>query len=376
MRIVRMTPRQTATDMHHVVSDIMKKPPNGRVLAAFSIIATLLLPNRITWADVDGDPELVDRICVAHRSNLDSLLLWAGEVLIEEDIELTEMAVKRKAKVRFAYDKDREAWLFHWVNIEASDKPFEGTQAGGMLLDGAWHTFDLYSPSENAIQGVLISARPARTVGPMTNAFDPMYYFKVRDEDLNKRLDVWTTHADSDWLSLDIQREGDRVTINEANVNIPTASAQFVFDLSQGGNLTSLVTRDEQRRECWTNEFEHRSGVWVPAKTVYENVTHDGKDASIRTTTWIESIVNEDLPSDTFTLDIMGVLAGASIMDERVGKQWRYKQEPRKSAKQQATSSIESTWSTSLLRIGLGVLTLLVIGAIVWRTQTQQRKSR
>jgi len=330
------------------------------------------------WAKVEGDRTLLERIQVAHISNREKLLTWEGQVSGVEFIKDAKRSVERTIQVDFAYDRNREAWRFRWTYAKTSDGKAQGAQFGGMLLDKAWHSCDYYIPGPNSAPGVSVKAGPPPKVGPMTTAFDPMSYFKVRYDDLENWIKLWVTNADTDWLSLVIRREGDLVTITEANVSIPKASARYVVDLSKGGNLVSLVARDPMREERWNNEFESRGGVWVPKTVRYENETLDGSDVSNRTLTWERSVVNEPVAADTFTLEAIGVVPGASISDHRTGEVSHYKMEEfQKQAKPPGAPPVEDRRSPALRNLVVGgsvLLLIIIVGILIGRRRLSAQR--
>jgi hypothetical protein len=350
----------------------MRIRPNQKILYCLVMglwLGRLPLPGSslACWAEVKGSLELLDRIAVAHTSNREKVATWEGEVLVEIYAKRSEKLVEQTAEVRFAFDRGREAWLYHWTYVKTRGGALDGAQSGGMFLDSSWHSCVPQVPGKNTVQGVAVRPGAPPSGGPMTAAFDPMYYFKVRDDELKEKIENWLNHADSEWLTLLIEREGDRVTVDQGNVNIPFATARYVFDLSQGGNMTSLVGRDDVREERWSTDWEERAGVWLPKRSSYENEKHEGDEVSRKTVSWQRSVLNEPIAEETFTLDTMGVVPGALISDHRVGKQWRYKADEFAEAESEPPP-LQGRRGRALVAVACSVLLLgLVAGILAWR---------
>lgn len=65
-------------------------------------------------------------------------------------------------------------------------------------------------------------------------------------------------------------------------------------------------------------------GVYLPVHTVYRNARFDGTDVSEKEVHWKDQTLNEPIPEESFTLEAMGVPAGAQVVDIQTRQTYRY----------------------------------------------------
>ena len=332
--------------------------------------ACFVMESESVSAKVTGNPELLEQVLVTHTSNMEKLVTWSGEAEVVVHSTGKRGTVDRKAHVVFAVDRQEDAWLYRW-DYQKTGSDLDGAKTGGMFLDNTWHWYMPYLPDQKVNQGLVV--RPGRDheqeIGPMSSVFDPMYYFKVRNHDLKNEMDTWVPNLDSDWLDITISRDGDVVTVTPLNVNVPYATAQYVFDLAQGGNLASVRAKDDLREEHWETTWQQKAGVWIPKRASYQNKTLDGTQDKRKVVTWQQSDVNQVLAKNTFTLENLQVAKGALVSDHRAGKSWHY-QEPTRDQE----STIEVTdrrWRRFTLIVVNLAAVLILFGAVRWRRATR-----
>jgi hypothetical protein len=135
-----------------------------------------------------------------------------------------------------------------------------------------------------------------------------------------------------------ITREGSLVLIAHVYKD---GHSNSQISLAKGGNLDSVVqafTSVQGNRGVTTTwKWRNVNGVWVPEELT-NHVFHDGPNAGSRHVRfqWTESIVNEPLTKDAFSLASLGVFRGDGIIDMRSKKARRIEEEeypPRPPAK-------------------------------------------
>jgi hypothetical protein len=115
----------------------------------------------------------------------------------------------------------------------------------------------------------------------------------------------WTISQDGSRVA--VRREADRI------------SYTCIVDLACGGNAVTIVLASPDGVSEHAYKYKEHDGVWVPevyTKTVAHR-NRDGEFVIVRSSeyVWVESVVNQQLPEDAFTLEAIGVRRGDLVDD-------------------------------------------------------------
>jgi len=350
------------------------------------IVGTLLTPEACSFADIHGDSAVLEQIAVTHEANLVKIQTWQGNARIERRTTRASEDSTTTARIWFALDRDREAWIYRWwwePVTRPSGNVIEQAETGGMYVDDMWHVYGLpYVGGLHQRRGIVITPGYPDRVGPLTGVFDPTYFFGVWNDSVQKKIRVWRDNEDSSWLKLTIRREETRVNITEENVNIPGASVEYQFDLSNGANVTSVTADDGVIKEHWDNSWQKVDEVWVPREAIYLRKKHGSGEEWREVIAWSEMALNIPLPEKTFTLDSLGADPGTIISDYRLGKGSVYKENEYKELNQPAPMPTEKLKARPGVRFGRRLLIIInmillpvVLAGIIWMLH-RKRKSQ
>ncbi len=265
------------------------------------------------------DIKLLRKIAVLQKSNQERLTTWSGkaEINSKDNLRPEEGIETRIYHAHFSYDKDRNAWGYRSQIVDSNYDKLIGIETGGFYKNNTWHSLFGAIPGQTA-KGFTIQPNSSPDTGPMSEIFDPRYFFLVRGSDLQSRIENLITHIDSDWLTLDIEQEGTVVTLTAGNRTIPFAKATYQFDLAKSANLIHLSAVDNRVAGTWEYHWEQVNSVWVPTLFSYQQVKTDGTLNVSREITWMEYSVNEPIDENVFTLEGgLGATKGDAVTDHR-----------------------------------------------------------
>lgn len=304
-----------------------------------SVSISLLMSTAI--AEVDGDLSLLKRLAALQSENLSRLRQWSGSADLHFREQRTEGNYEcvQRAQARFSHDFDRDAICFSWEIVESFARldgqedlvdSLKGARAGALHLDDEQFKMPLTMPQHPYTVQVFTRTEPH--VGDFTQAFYPLTYFRVQSTSAEEFLTTLINVAERDWALVQIKRDGQLVTLVTRNKTLP-GSTRTVFDLAQAGCLVELK-RDHGASSGISgtrlNEYLFEDGVFVPTKVVYKQVHYSNSEISEiheKTVEFTQQAVNQPIPDSDFTLEAMGVPAGATIVDRRLMTTYQYQPE-------------------------------------------------
>ncbi|HMO83949.1 MAG TPA: hypothetical protein PKC18_03415 [Lacipirellulaceae bacterium] len=291
---------------------------------------TAVLADEADWA-------IVDDIVAAHRKNRDAVRSWQGRV---EAVDTRREADRPESTwsntVHFAYRAAPYALLWTWQRHRGAET--SPLTSNGLIAEGRMTTLSVHE-DRPATPSIIIQTPERMNRGVLTETFDPLYFFGYRGEDLAPRLlsiREQARHPEAPWT---ISRRDDEIVVE---VELPDLLNRYVIDQAKGGTLARYESgmRDLHgrllSREDWVWAYDQIQGAWVPVKLRYENRKYvatpagDGEFAGplqsekIRDFRWIESLVNQPIGDDRFSLPSIGVKPGDVISDGVTGAVYEF----------------------------------------------------
>jgi len=305
-------------------------------LVMFTSVVSLL--GSPSLAAIKGDVELLKTVALKHKANLESIRTLKGEAFEEGTSTIGdwyEFMVKNKCT--FAYDHLRDAVRWNKEPQESRclnhGKPVALTEANYNSTMFKDRTYFNYSGSKqpndkSKVVYNLVIGEPAMAKGDELHCLDPRYFLShPAGPTVHDRLMLLYGHAnDEAEVGRSVTQEGNLVTLQYSPPDEIRTSREL-YDLAAGGNLLeyySKTPRVEITKNC---TYEEKSGVWV-LKSYAGTIINYRKDGEIsknsRMINWTNSVVNVPFKEDEFTLDKLGVKAGARVSDHRIKKVYRY----------------------------------------------------
>lgn len=269
-----------------------------------------------------------------QQNNIAAIRQWEGRAGLKfhasrsaDDYDFTQTI-----DVRFSQDRVSDSICFEWVVTESFPRKrghddlinsLKGFRVGELQVGGDYYKMPLSPPDPSAVT-IVLSERMEPNIGGVTQVFYPMSYFRIGDENHEQFFARLFRHSKESWMHMNIRQEGERVLLETGGPRYPQCRSFYVFDLSQSGLLVEFEGRDEHRGVSQIQEYQEFSGVFLPVYTLYRNAVHDGSEIEEKEVRWYDQRLNEPLPADRFTLEAMGAPAGASVVDVRTRRSYRY----------------------------------------------------
>lgn len=289
-------------------------------------------------AQIRGDEELLRLVASGHQANVERIRSWRGSVqLTDTSIQEGGPKLYKVSQVEFAYDRIQKAMRWNryykdFVRTEAdgtvNHPNFKSTC--GMLKAGTlYRLLDLSKGIEkNKIGPTVTVSSEGLGLGPVSEDFDPMYWFTDHGQPLEDRFKFFYTNSKKEGFDhWQVTRHDNRVImeyIKEGNGGIGKFMNRYEVDLSQGCNLVAYDASEPSVTEKWRLSFTSTAGVWVPKRISYECV-HIKSSRVAREMEWIENVVNEPLSSAEFELETLGVKSGDRVYDTRIDSEHAFK---------------------------------------------------
>ncbi|QDU36499.1 hypothetical protein Mal4_07850 [Maioricimonas rarisocia] len=306
--------------------------PHG--VAVLLLLTTLLLLVSRAEAEVTGDLSLLTKVADLQKKNLDAIEQWTGRAELKfrkrapEGYDLTY-----SVDARFWHDAVARASCFSWLITESSTRfdarenlvnSLQGHRAGELQLGEDYYIMPLSAVKPDYVPVVQLVPRREPTFGSVSQMFYPMSYFRLWNSKSEEFFAKMLKYSGEEWMHIHIRQEGQQVLLDTGGARYPEFRKQYVFDLSQNGLLVKFEGRDPKRGESQRQTYREFSGVYLPVHTVYRNARHDGTDVSEKEVHWKDQTLNEPIPEESFTLEAMGVPAGAQVVDIQTRQTYRY----------------------------------------------------
>jgi hypothetical protein len=149
--------------------------------------------------------------------------------------------------------------------------------------------------------------------------FDPLYFFRLRDQDIAARF-LWyhglakTKALTGGPFERSIERKGSRIALEIHDASLLN---RYVVDLDRGGNLVTYFADERSKivtgTEEWTYEYEQVEGVWVPKLITLTMKSPDGPTQKTTVSRWLKNEVNGVIAPETFTVEAVGIKQGERV---------------------------------------------------------------
>ncbi|MCA8992739.1 MAG: hypothetical protein KDA88_12190 [Planctomycetaceae bacterium] len=302
-------------------------------MARSVLICLVLLVTEVS-AEVTGDLSLLTKVGDLQQANIQAIQKWTGQAEIKihtsetkDDYDFTETVA-----VEFAYDAADDATCFSWLVTESFARKrghddlvdsLKGYRAGALQTKEDYFNMSFAAPDPRTVT-VMAGGRVEPVIGGLTQSFYPMSYFRIWHEESDKYFARKLKFANEEWMHTHVSQEGDLVILDTGGREYPKMKKRFVFDLSKSGLLVEFKGNDLGRGESQTQEYELVAGVYLPVHTVYRNALLDGSEVGEKEVHWTNETVNEPIPESAFSLEAMGVPAGANVRDSRSLQSYRF----------------------------------------------------
>jgi len=286
-------------------------------------------------AQIRGDRELLPLVASQNRANRERIQTWRGKVNITQTNKSLKKRseVTTKRQVEFAYDRQAKKYMFVATQTEGQGVENGKPVTARPMVWGAIRTPDgYYTMPEWFLDGkkgstrrpeLLLHPLSAESPGEYSPDFDPFWYMSIYGENVNDRLMGIYQHAASKSTSdISVSRSNQQITVllkaSKVGVN------RYVFELDQGANLIELSGEDALVKANHKREFVQVSEIWVPKSATSRTDTGNSAEINERSLTWIENVVNEPIPPETFLPERLGIRPNDLVQDTRSGVAYRY----------------------------------------------------
>lgn len=313
---------------------------------SFFIIVFMSLP---VEAILEGDPELLRMTARAMKDNIGRVGSWQGRSQVESIHEdAIGIIQQEKSLYEFIYSRKEEATRWKWtgqeryirkdeeaklspINWPAYDTKSEMRKGEGFYICAS----DYITNEREKQNSLVILPKEKAEEGVYSYSFDPMWYLKGRvaddTDDLSEMLMFFYKKANDPNFAPDnllkVKRDGNLVVFDtglEGLIN------RYTFDLSKSGFIVEYYGESNEGVELRKWSYEKLNGIWIPKsfsldhKTWSNTKTKSIKTRLYRKVNFLESILNEQIPSSEFSLDKIGVTVGTPVSDHLLGLFYYY----------------------------------------------------
>jgi hypothetical protein len=204
-------------------------------------------------------------------------------------------------------------------------------------------------------------------------AFDPMAYLSAGGCDLDEMLQTCSNSVkDPEIDDCSMSRNGDRVVVNVKHEGM---SHRYTVDLAQGASVVAGGESDADGRRSWSCQWERLDRIWVPQEIVLEVRGSEQATFFRRKVKFVESVLNEPLQDNEFSLAKLGARNGDVVFDASANVRYVYHDAVEQEHSSNAVSSEISTngRASILLNIAPWVILLATIALLRMRSSTGKR---
>lgn len=336
------------------------------------------LPN--ASAEVKGDPGLLKTAAAKYRANLDRLQTWRGRVEYRSQIDRPDGTRLVLCNIDFAWDKRASAYRFDIRTtkdvriVGGKETPaMELNRRVGLFRDGTYHELHYPLAKENARHVAIV--RPEKTMKPGFHygSFEPGYFLGQDGHEMDKQWLFLCEHANDKEIALSLTRDGDRLILTQgmAESGLKTTSE---INLARGATLEKIRTSETvdkiEKTWTWTWKWQEVNGVWVPSE-VRKDHTRAGlqPEEYHYAIQWTESVVNETLGKDEFSLVKLGVRRDDTIADTRSGKRYSVEGKEYPPGPNAAEVPVRRTLFNMFVVLGSVAVLLVLVAALHLRSR-------
>jgi len=180
--------------------------------------------------------------------------------------------------------------------------------------------------SNSQISVWLAPGNPAVRGGITRDKFDPLYFYRHRDEEIAERFLFFHKLAKTeDLTTVFVERQGSLVILE---LRHPGLLNRYEADLNCGGNLVRYFADEDTSVNAGTEEhryeYEQVEGVWVPKLITESMATPKRGSKTSRVTRFSNKKANAPASSEAFSLQAVGAEPGELVLDNRAGVTYQY----------------------------------------------------
>ena len=294
------------------------------------------------FAKLKGDPALLRQAAQLHKANREKIVTWSGRVLVSDREELEGQEISRaESEVNFFAGIPSNRLRFHWnVTFRSGGTVANPVNSKNGLIATERYTSVSRHKDPEKLQTV-ISIEPAKRlrVGPLSEDFNPMFYFDDNAGRIDKFFASIADNAEnpklSDWV---VSQTGNLVTLRVEAENVYN---EYVVDMAAGATLSRYRAGDTDGDEAYDWQYESKDGVWIPI--TWKCVKHERwrsennrrvPTKEVRTITrivrWEVSRLNEPIADEEFSIDKLGIKDGEWVTDRINRPGFSYRAPPEK----------------------------------------------
>lgn len=346
---------------------------SASLLCGVFCASLVLFRSEVCGEDVGKDVQKIRDIARMHRENREKIERWQGDVDIVTVLTCGDFKLTRTAEARFVFDRQRNAMQYvyritKWEQTESEIYPPQartGQWSGCLWIDD--QMYDLRMADHTAVdqQGVVIYPRKEPKISLSAYQFCPFDVLSVR-----------TTDPDSFFRTLDrlflgrgksfegyVEDLGNGITRvrKRSSHKYPDMWWEGDFSTKHGGNLvrSHQTPTEGEITGNFNAKYVLLGGAYVPEECEYESLAN-GVDTALVPHVKIKfrrQTVNADLPVDAFTLEFMGVTAGARLVDYETKSSSTY--QPHGSVKPEKSLSPTSSKKAGVIEDAMPVISAI-----------------
>lgn len=295
-------------------------------------------------AQMRGDVELLKIAATAMRENRERIRTWRGEASVVDSIRVGDSIREETwSSATFAYDRMQNTTRWNWTYGKGYTHDGDKKTArpdrqlgfdNAMIKDGMLYRLKSIKGTPDTRDGSLdiglYGDLGGVRRGVRSRDFDPVYFLGCNKGD--EMLMFRYGHSSlKPWSCASVSRKQDLVVFE---VDTPVVLNRYTYDLSRGANLVAYEAVEKSQKDDspvgsahHAIEYAMQSGVWVPTTAKFEDTQYGTATTTIREVKWTESVVNEPLPADAFSLAKLGARRGDMLIDTRSNTRSRIQDE-------------------------------------------------
>ncbi|MFG0297160.1 MAG: hypothetical protein ACF8PG_14735 [Maioricimonas sp. JB045] len=219
--------------------------------------------------------------------------------------------------------------------VNADGQLFHPHIEGGPLANEPYDPVRRGSTNTDIVYSDVSQPRSARQL--FDSHYDPAHFLpgdgnKFIWETLNMYVQ-WATGNDADafrrQVKVDETPDGYTLTVHYRTAKVQEDLSRmpfwvYEFDRNSGFNLVSMISYTPDRKVFHSHEWSYKEthdGIWLPETLVQALNTPDGRTRISRQEfRMLESVVNEELPAETFTAEKFDLADGTRFCDRVDGR--------------------------------------------------------
>lgn len=334
-------------------------------------------PSGVLGSQLKGDAELLRTAASEYRQNLDRLKTWRGKVQHSADYKEPADADRRvRTSYDFAWDKQTgylrtQRKYDSFVRIVNGKENTVVLPIDNMVIkDGALFSCPEITDDKFDFRECLIYSQDKFQPGIYSADFDPICYYRFRDIPLDEYLlTFYSGRDDPAAANTSIVQDKNLLTI-ETNFEAYGAPAlsRIVLDMDQGGNLVKHHSTSRGLVETVIMSYQYINEVWTLASVERDRTESATTNRDVTKHVWTESIVNEPLRDDEFSLARLGLRKNDKIKDTRSKTSSIF--DPDDSPETPKVESINS-WLVGLIAAGIVIAAFLFLRGRTRRNQAE-----